>query len=85
MKLKQLQNLFHAIVNENSIVQHLVQIKNGIITQVNVNVKNIMSAKKIIVAILACIYENNKHLKSIADTSVTELDEIIFFIENVST
>ena len=49
------------------------------------NVKNIMSAKKIIVAILACIYENNKHLKSIADTSITELDEIIFFFENVST
>ena len=73
------------IVNENSIVQHLVQIKNGIMTQVNVNVKNILNAKKIIVAILACIYENNKHLKNIADTSITEHDEIILFIENVST
>ena len=41
------------IVNENSIVQHAIQIKNGIMKHVNVNVKIIVSAKKIIVGILA--------------------------------
>ena len=40
-------------VNANPIVQHVIQIKNGIMKYVNVNVKVIASAKKIIVAILA--------------------------------
>ena len=53
MKLKQLQNLFHVILNANSIVQYVVQIKNGIIMHVNVNVKIIVHAKKIIIGILA--------------------------------
>ena len=35
----------------NPIVQHVIQIKNGIIKHVNVNVKVIVSAKKIIVGI----------------------------------
>ena len=34
------------VVNANSIVQHVTQIKNGIIKHVNVNVKIIVSAKK---------------------------------------
>ena len=37
-------------------VQHVIQIKNGIIMQVNVNVKIIISAKKIIVKILAHVF-----------------------------
>ena len=32
-----------------------------------------------------CICKDDKYLKSIADTSVTECDEIIIFIDNVST
>ena len=52
MKLKQRQNIFHVIVNANSIVQHVIQIKNGIIKHVNVNVKTIVSPKKIIAGIL---------------------------------
>ena len=40
------------IVNANSIVQHVVQIKNEIINHVNMNIKIIVSAKKIIVGIL---------------------------------
>ena len=44
------------IVNANSIVQHVIQIKNGIIKHLNVNVKIIMSAKKIIVGILANVF-----------------------------
>ena len=52
MKLKQWQKIFHVIVNANSMVQHIIQIKNGIIKHVNVSIKIIVSAKKIIVGIL---------------------------------
>ena len=69
MKLKQGQNVFHVIVNANSIVQILIQIINGITKLVNVNVKFIVHAKKIIIGILSTyVYENNKYLKIIADT-----------------
>ena len=54
-KLKQWQNIFHVIVNANSIVQHLIQIKNGITKHVNVNIKLIISSKKIIVGTLAYV------------------------------
>ena len=43
------------IVNANSIVQHVIQIKNGIMKHVNVNVKIIVHTKKII-AILAHVF-----------------------------
>ena len=56
MKLKQRQNRFHAIVKANSIVQHVIQIKNEIMKHVTVNVKIIISAKKIIVGILAYVF-----------------------------
>ena len=52
MKLKQWQKIFHVSVNANSMVQHIIQIKNGIIKHVNVSIKIIVSAKKIIVGIL---------------------------------
>ena len=42
-------------VNANSIVQHVIQIKNRIIKHVNVNV-NIISVKEIIVGILAYVF-----------------------------
>ena len=45
MKPKQLQNIFHVIAN--AIVQHVIQIKNGIMKHVNVNVKIIISAKRL--------------------------------------
>ena len=44
------------IVNVKSIVQHVIQIKNGIIKHVNVNVKMIINAKEIIVGILAYLF-----------------------------
>ena len=48
MDLKQYQNIFYVIINVNSIVQHVNQIKNEIIIRnVNVNVKIIISVKKI--------------------------------------
>ena len=39
--------MFHVIANANSIVQHVIQNKNGLIKHVNVNVKIIVSAKKL--------------------------------------
>ena len=44
------------IVNANSIVQYVIQIKNEIIKHVNVNIKIIVGAKKIIVGILAHVF-----------------------------
>ena len=46
------------------------------------NVNIIVSAKK---DPSTCICENNKYLKSIVDTSVTECEEIIIVMDNVST
>ena len=51
MKLQQGQNTF-VIANANSIVEHVIQIKNGIMKYVNVGVKIIVSTKKIIAGIL---------------------------------
>ena len=44
------------LVNENSIVKHVIQIKNGIIKYVNVTVKIINSVTKIIVGILPHVF-----------------------------
>ena len=61
MKLKQWQNISHVIVNANSIVQCVIQINNGMMKHVNVNVKIILRARKI---------------KVDKSTSVTECGEI---------
>ena len=42
---KKWQNIFHVIVNENSLVQHIIQIKNGIMKHANLNKKIIAHAK----------------------------------------
>ena len=81
MKPKQWQNIFHVIVNANSVVQHVIQIKNGIIDYVIVNVKIVVSIKKNIVGILNVTDTS----KSVADTSVTECGEIIIVMNNSST
>ena len=44
------------ITNAISIVQAAIQIKNGIIKYVNVSVKIIVNAKKVIVGILAHLF-----------------------------
>ena len=46
------------IVNANSIVQHEIQNKNGITKHVNMHVKTIISANKIVVGILAYLFVN---------------------------
>ena len=50
------ENIFHVIVNANSMVQYVIQIKNRIIKHVSVNVKIIILAKKIIVGILPHVF-----------------------------
>ena len=72
------------IVNGNSIVEHVIQIKNGIIKHVNVNVKVIISEKKDYSWNPSiCICENSKYL-SIGDTSIIECDETISVMDIVS-
>ena len=44
------------IVNSNSIVQHVIHIKNGIMKIANVSLKIIIHAKKTIVGILAYVF-----------------------------
>ena len=66
------------IVNVNSIVQHVIRIKNEITKHVNANVKIIVNIKiKYSCNPSTCICENSKYLKSIDDTSVTEYDELL--------
>ena len=44
------------IGNASSVVQHVIETKNGTIKHVNVSVKIIVSAKKIVVGILANVF-----------------------------
>ena len=44
------------IANAGSIEEHVAKIKNGVITKVNVSVKNIGRAKKITVGILEHVF-----------------------------
>ena len=70
------------IVNANSIAQYVIQIKNGTIKHVNVNIKIIVGAKKDYSwNPSTCICVNSKYLKI---TSVTEGDEIIPVMDIVS-
>ena len=43
---KAMTEIFNVIVNANSIVQHVIQIKNGMIIHVNLNVKIIVHAER---------------------------------------
>ena len=49
MKLKHWENIFYVILNANSVVQYVIQFKDGIMINVNASVKSIIHAKKIIV------------------------------------
>ena len=48
------------------------------------NLKIILSSKKIIDGVCTCICENSKYLKSVSDTLVAECDEIVIVMETVS-
>ena len=68
------------IVNANSTVQPVTQIKDGITKHINVIVKITVHAKKVIVGILANVF-----VRTVTNTSVTEYDEIIIVMVNIST
>ena len=53
---KHQQNIFHAIVNVNSIVQYVIQIKNGKMIYANARAKIIVSAKNITFGILVHVF-----------------------------
>lgn len=62
------RNIFRVIVNANSIGQHVIQIKNEIIINTNASVKIIVTIKKNYSwNSSACIFENSKYLKHIAN------------------
>ena len=54
--MKHWQNIFHVILNGNSIVQHTVPIKGGIMKRFNASIKIVASAKKIIAGILVHVF-----------------------------
>ena len=82
---KTLTNIFHVIVNTNSIVQHVVQIKNGIMINASVIVKFLRCKKDYSWNPSTCICENSRYLKSTGDDSVSVCDEIINISNSVST
>ena len=84
---KTMKTVFSVIVNADSLLKHIKQIKNGTIKHINVILEIIVSAKVIIVGVdlITCICENSKYLKSIADDSAIVCDEIIDAIDIVST
>ena len=56
MKLRHWQNISDVIVNPNSIVQSIIEIKNGLMTNVNMSAESIVLAKKIIAGILVHVF-----------------------------
>ena len=56
------------ILNTNSIVQDVIQIKNGIIKHENGSVKNITHVKKIIAGILAHVFVRIASIKKVLMT-----------------
>ena len=55
-EVKTMTNIFLVIANPNLVVEHVIQIKNGIIKHINVNVKINVNAQKIIAGILAHVF-----------------------------
>ena len=70
-------------VNANSMVQHVIQIKNVIIKHVNLNVKIIINAKKIIVEILEYVFVRIANIWKVL--LILPCDEIITAMDIVST
>ena len=82
-----MKNMFHVIINANTIVQHVIPIKSGAIINANVSVKSIACAmqKDDSWNPSTCICENSSYLKSIADDLVIMSDNIISVTDSVST
>ena len=86
MKLKHWENIFQMIENVSSIVQFAIQIKNRIMKHVNVSVKIMVYAKKIVVGILADEFVRIASIyKIIADASLIVCEKFISVLDIVST
>ena len=70
----------HVIVNANSIVQHVIQWNKKTYQKNDHKCQKDYSWNP-----STCICENSKYLKSVVDTSVTECDEIVIVMNNLST
>ena len=82
MKLKQRQNILHVTVNSNSIVTTCTSNQKWNNKTCQGECKNYCTCKKDYSwNPSTCICENSKYLKSIANTSVTECDEIIIVMD----
>ena len=77
------------LLDVNSIVQYLIQIKNGMKTHVNVNVKMIIINDQCKEGYSrspsTCIWENSTYLTSIAGNSVTEIIIVMDFVSRKKT
>ena len=73
--------MINAIVNTNSIVQHVTQIKNGIMKDANMSVKIVIITEKIKVWTLADLFMK---LASIVDESVIMCNEVLNITSNKS-
>ena len=56
MMQKNWDNIFYVILNANLIVQYVIQIKIGKIRHVNMRVKIIVYAKKIVAGIITLVF-----------------------------
>ena len=73
-------------VNVNSIVQHVIQNKKWNNKTRQCECKNYYKSKKDYSwNPNACICENSKYLKNMADASVTKCDEIIILMDTIAT
>ena len=74
------------VLNANLVVQHTIQIKDGIIKRFKCECKNCCQCKKDYSWNLsACNCENSKYLKSTADNSVIACDESTSVMDILST
>ena len=86
MKLKHWQNIFDTNVNANATVQHVTQMKNGVMINVNMNVKNIIGEKKDYTWNPSThICEDSMYLKIILVDWVIIRNEIISLMNILST
>ena len=89
MNRKQKQNIHHANLNVNLMVEDVIQIKSRIIKNANVSAKILKRRsyfrKDYVWNLTTYTYENGKYLESIIAESVTACDEIIEMTKTIPT
>ena len=76
-ELKTLPKHYHANLNINLMVENVIQIKNGIMINVNVSVKTNAWHKDFIWNPTTCSSQNGKYIANTMDDSVIKYDEIM--------